>query len=166
MSPSDPNDRIEISLEDLDGPTAPPAPPPAPPRPVADPGVPTPAGGTAQLPGLPAQPMPKAVEVGAPDAVLPPGALAPGVHYHQHSYVPQTTNGLAIASLALSVLWLYWLGSILAVIFGHVARAQIRNSRGAQGGDGIAIAGLIIGYIGVAVLVFFLVVAGSIASSA
>lgn len=43
---------------------------------------------------------------------------------------------------------LVWLAPILAVIFGHVARAQIR-SRG-EGGSGQATAGLVLGYIGIA----------------
>jgi hypothetical protein len=60
------------------------------------------------------------------------------------------TNGLAIASLVLGVLWIWWLGSLLAVIFGHFARRQIRET--GAGGDGLAVAGLILGWIGLAVL--------------
>lgn len=67
------------------------------------------------------------------------------------------TNGLAIASLVLGVLWLYWIGSILALILGYVARGQIRRSNGAQVGDGIAIAGIVLGWIGLAVLVLLIV---------
>ena len=59
------------------------------------------------------------------------------------------TNGLAIASLVLSILWLAGIGSILAVIFAIRSRRQIRESRGAQGGDGIAIAGLVVGIVGI-----------------
>jgi hypothetical protein len=61
------------------------------------------------------------------------------------------TNGLAVASLVLGIIWLYWLGSILAVIFGHVALSQI--ARSGQNGRGLAIAGLVLGWIGVGVLV-------------
>jgi hypothetical protein len=60
------------------------------------------------------------------------------------------TNGMAIASLVLGILWLYWIGSILALVFGYVARNQIRE-RG-EGGDGLAVAGIVLGWIGVAVL--------------
>jgi hypothetical protein len=42
-----------------------------------------------------------------------------------NTFHPGTTvgyNGLAIASMVLGILWLYWIGSILALIFGLVAR--------------------------------------------
>ncbi|MDQ1602221.1 MAG: hypothetical protein QOE01_66 [Actinomycetota bacterium] len=69
---------------------------------------------------------------------------------------PQPTNGLAVASLVLGILWLFWLGSLLAVIFGHIALSQIR--RRGEGGRGMAIAGLVLGYIGVAFFLLFFVV--------
>jgi hypothetical protein len=56
------------------------------------------------------------------------------------------TNGFAIASLVLS-LTVFFIGPILAIIFGVIARRQIRESRGTQGGDGLALAGLIIGIV-------------------
>lgn len=59
------------------------------------------------------------------------------------------TNGLAIASLVLSILWLAGLGSILAIVFAVVSRRQIRASRGAETGEGMALAGLIVGIVGV-----------------
>lgn len=68
------------------------------------------------------------------------------------------TNGLAIASLVLGIVWIYWIGSILAVIFGHVALSQIKKSNGTQGGRGMAIAGLVLGYIGLAMIVLFIVI--------
>jgi len=57
------------------------------------------------------------------------------------------TSGKAIASLVLSILWMYGLGSLLAIILGHMARTEIRNSNGKLTGDGIAVAGLVIGYL-------------------
>jgi hypothetical protein len=74
-----------------------------------------------------------------------------------------STNGLAIAALVLGILWLYWVGSILAVIFGHVALSQI--NRTGQQGRGLAIAGLVLGYIGVGFLVLVIVI-GIVASTA
>jgi hypothetical protein len=59
------------------------------------------------------------------------------------------TNGFAIASLVLS-LAAVGIGSILGVIFGVIARREIRASGGSQGGEGLAMAGLIIGSIGLA----------------
>ncbi len=68
---------------------------------------------------------------------------------------PPRTNGMAVASLVLGIVWVYWVGSILAVVFGFVARSQIKASGGAQTGDGMAIAGIVLGFIGVATLVLF-----------
>ena len=69
------------------------------------------------------------------------------------------TNGLAVASLVCGLVGLFLvpvLAPLLAVIFGHIARGQIRNS-GAQGG-GMAVAGLVMGYIGLAfALIGFLI---------
>jgi hypothetical protein len=60
------------------------------------------------------------------------------------------TNGLAIASLILSIsafVALPLIGSIAGVVCGHMARSQLRQRRGE--GDGLALAGLIIGWIGI-----------------
>jgi hypothetical protein len=69
---------------------------------------------------------------------------------------PRRTNGLAIASMVLGIIWLYWIGSILALVFGYVARKQIRE-RG-ESGDGMAIAGIVLGWVGVGVIALALVV--------
>jgi hypothetical protein len=66
------------------------------------------------------------------------------------------TNGYAIASLVLSLLVFCGIGSVLAVIFGGKARREIRESRGAQTGDGLALAGIIIGYIGIALVILWI----------
>jgi hypothetical protein len=59
---------------------------------------------------------------------------------------PSRTNGLAIASLVLS-LTVFLIGPILAIIFGARARRQIRESEGLESGDGLALAGMIIGIV-------------------
>lgn len=62
------------------------------------------------------------------------------------------TNGMAIASLILGIVGLLlgvlflFIPNILAIVFGHVASSQIKNSQGTQTGQGMAIAGLIMGY--------------------
>jgi hypothetical protein len=66
------------------------------------------------------------------------------------------TNGFSIASLVLGILWIYWIGSILALVFGYVAKSQIDRSGGQQGGRGMAIAGIVLGWIGVGVLVLII----------
>lgn len=74
---------------------------------------------------------------------------------------PNRTSGLAIASLVLGILGLTCisiLGAIPAVICGHVALSNIKDSRGALGGRGLGIAGLVTGYVGM-VLGFFLLTA-------
>jgi hypothetical protein len=68
------------------------------------------------------------------------------------------TAPMAVASLVLGLLGtnlLFFLGSILAVIFGHIALGQIKESGGRLGGHGLAIAGLVFGY---AVIVIAVVV--------
>jgi Domain of unknown function (DUF4190) len=69
---------------------------------------------------------------------------------------PVRTNGLAIASLVLGILWLYWVGSILALVFGYVAQRQIDRSQGVEGGGGLALAGIVLGWVGVGFLLLFL----------
>jgi hypothetical protein len=75
----------------------------------------------------------------------------------------QKTNGLAIASLVCSLVWLGGLGSILAVIFGFIARGQIKRSEAATEssgrvqGNGLAIAGIIVGFVGLVALVLFVI---------
>ena len=65
--------------------------------------------------------------------------------------VPQT-NGAAVASLILSVVsWfaISILGSIPAVICGHIGLSTVKNNSQTVGGKGMAIAGLIIGYLNI-----------------
>jgi hypothetical protein len=69
------------------------------------------------------------------------------------------TNGPAIASLILGVLWIYWIGSVLALIFGYIARQQIAQHQGMQGGRGMATAGIALGWIGAGFLVLFVLLA-------
>jgi hypothetical protein len=59
---------------------------------------------------------------------------------------------LAIASLVVGVAGLTGIGSVLALIFGYVAKGQIDRSGGAQSGRGLAIAGIVLGYIGIGLI--------------
>ena len=79
--------------------------------------------------------------------------------------VQQSTNGLAVASLVLGIIWVFGLGAILAVIFGFVARRQIRQSGGHQGGDGMALAGIILGFIGTLGLILWIALFAAVATS-
>ena len=75
---------------------------------------------------------------------------------------PRTTNALAVVSLIFGIgSWcvLPMLGAIVAVVCGHLARADIRRAPGGRmDGDGMAVAGLVLGYaqLGFAVLVMLL----------
>ena len=117
----------------------------------------------------------------APGQVPPPGQYPPSYPGYaasgppfppagpQTEWVPgtpvqpaNTTNGLAIASLVLGILWLFGLGSILALIFGFIARQQIRTRH--QNGNGLSIAGIVLGFVGVGLLI--LVIIGAATSNA
>jgi hypothetical protein len=92
--------------------------------------------------------------------VSPPPPPAPLAPPYQPTVVYPRTNGLAVASLVAGFLWVAWFGSIIAVIFGHIALRQISQSGGRETGSGFAIAGLVLGYMGVATLLLFLAVSG------
>ena len=69
------------------------------------------------------------------------------------------TSTLAILSLISGVLgWslLPFLGSIGAIILGHLARGEIRREPERLDGDGLAVAGLVLGYLSLALGVLFL----------
>jgi hypothetical protein len=72
-------------------------------------------------------------------------------------YQPAQQNSTtAIISLIAGILGLVAfpiIGSIIAVITGHMAKNEIARSGGAIGGGGLATAGLILGYIGVGLTV-------------
>lgn len=78
-----------------------------------------------------------------------------------------SVNGLAIASLVLGIAWICGIGSIAAVVLGHVSLGQIKRT-GATG-RGLAIAGLVLGYLGVAggliTAIIFIAAAGNDASA-
>jgi Domain of unknown function (DUF4190) len=119
---------------------------------------PAPGGGVAWgLPGpayYPAPPAPTYAAPGYPAPAYPPVPAGYGHPGWAPPYaVPQArpTNGLAVASLVLGAVWLFWIGSVLALVFGYVARGQVR--RNGEGGDGLAIAGIVLGWVGVGFLV-------------
>ena len=61
-------------------------------------------------------------------------------------------NPLAIASVAAAVLWFAGLGAVLALVFGYRARKQIRNAPDTESGAGLAAVGIVLGWIGVAIV--------------
>ncbi|SDJ48618.1 protein of unknown function [Frankineae bacterium MT45] len=67
------------------------------------------------------------------------------------------TNGMAVASLVLSLFWLYGIGSVLAIVFARKAKRQIAQT--GQSGGGMATAGTIIGWLGIAGLILVILIA-------
>ncbi len=73
-------------------------------------------------------------------------------------------TGLAWASFVLSIVSLFGFGfltAVPAVICGHIQRSSIEESPDLYGGNGLAIAGLIIGYIMIALSILALALLGS-----
>ncbi|OMC14715.1 DUF4190 domain-containing protein [Mycobacterium sp. SP-6446] len=83
----------------------------------------------------------------------PPRYPPPGGYGYQPPPPAVGTNGLAITSLVCSLFgWLCIIGGILGIILGVLALGQIRQS--GQGGRGLAIAGIVIGGIVTALVIF------------
>lgn len=86
-----------------------------------------------------------------PQSYVPPQSYTPPQPYDGQYYIPVTTpnSTAAVVSLVFGLLaWfgLLGLGAIVAVIAGHIARSEIRRSNGQLSGNGMATAGLILGY--------------------
>lgn len=95
-----------------------------------------------------------------------PAGGYPSYGYGQPSPYPtavaKKTNGLAVASLVCSIAgFLFFIPAVLGVVFGFVARSQIRNSSGTQGGDGLAVAGIIVGFAWIVLLIIVFAVSGT-----
>jgi type IV pilus assembly protein PilA len=95
-----------------------------------------------------------------PSAVPPPSAPPPAAPF---PYVPppvaaQETSGKAVASLVCGIIGIFPF-SLVAVILGHISLSQIGKSAGRLKGRGLAIAGLVLGYLGLAVIPFIIILA-------
>ncbi len=71
----------------------------------------------------------------------------------------QRTDGKAIASLILGFFFFFLPAAIVAVILGHISLSEIRKSAGRLKGEGLAIGGLVLGYMGLAALPVILIIA-------
>jgi len=120
--------------------------------------------GSSQYPGSPQHPGAQQYPAGQPYAASPsyPAAqpYAPAAPYAP----ARPSSGLAITSLVTGIggivfSWTFvaLLASIAAVITGHMALKQTRQDS-TVGGRGMAIAGVILGYVGVAILALTVVV--------
>ena len=122
------------------------------------PGYPTPAGyppaGYPGQAGYAAYPPAAAGYPGAPAAAYPT-PVGPYMGYGVPAALPRT-NGMAIAALVVSLTGLgCGVTGLVGAILGHVARRQIRERH--ESGDGMALAGIIVGWISFALVVAFVV---------
>ncbi len=83
-----------------------------------------------------------------------------------HPAVLPRTNQMAVASLVCGIcqIFFWFIAGVPAIVFGHVARRQIRQT--GEAGSGMATAGLIMGYIGVLAPIIALIAAVAIFSAA
>jgi hypothetical protein len=80
-------------------------------------------------------------------------------------------SSLAVSSLVCGLLgWTFipFFGALAAVITGHLAKKEIRENKGSLTGDGMAVAGLVLGYtqLGLIALAIICIVAFAIAVAA
>jgi len=112
--------------------------------------------GFDQVPGWPA-----GAPAGGPAAwQYPPPPPPPAYGGYAYPARPHT-NGFSVAALVLGIagIWpLFGVGSVLGLIFGLVGLSQIKRSQGTQSGKGMAIAGIILGSIGLLLVIIFIVV--------
>jgi type IV pilus assembly protein PilA len=88
-----------------------------------------------------------------------PGAVPASTPSALPSIALPETSGLAIGSLVAGIFSFIFPAAITAVVLGHIARSNIRKSAGRLTGDGMALAGLILGYMGIAFIPFILIIA-------
>lgn len=143
-----------------------PLPPHAAPQPPAQPGAAAPGYPAPGYP-TPAYPPPSYSAPGAqpPAAGYPAGAYAPPAAYAPYGYAGPRTNPLAITSMVASIVgfvlawtWVLALGVIVGVITGHIALNQIARTH--EKGRGMALAGVIVGWVGIGIGLLIAVVIG------
>lgn len=125
---------------------------------MSDTGGVRPEDGPFPAPVPPVPPAPPAPPPSAYAYAPPPGFPPPPAYP-----VKAKTNGLALASMILGIVGItvglclifFPVMPILAVVFGHLGLSQTRST-GAPG-RGYAIAGLVTGYIGIALAILWLI---------
>jgi hypothetical protein len=97
-----------------------------------------------------------------PEFGISPAGSTPGTPQSTQplpGQAPAPPSGLAITSFVLGILSLVcfgFLAGIPAIICGHLARSRARQSPGQYGGAGFALAGLIMGYVGLVLTLLIL----------
>ena len=113
-----------------------------------------PYGGQSALPGYGVPPADAQPPYGTYSDPAPPY----GYYTAANQLAPPATqpSSFAIASLVCSLAsWILipFVGAVAAVVLGHVARHEIRHSYGQKSGSGLAMAGLVIGYVQIALFI-------------
>jgi hypothetical protein len=95
------------------------------------------------------------------DLPMGPGPIAPYQAYYPQIIPTPPTSGLAVGSLVCGIAEIFTMGlaAIPAVILGHMARAHIRQT--GERGDGMAVAGLVLGYMAIVGWAFIMLVIAS-----
>jgi hypothetical protein len=91
-----------------------------------------------------------------PYGVVKPDAYVATAYAPVYPTAPRTTSSLAVVSFICGILgWtaMPFIGAIVAVITGHLARREIRAAPGQFEGEWMAVLGLVLGYIQLAVVV-------------
>jgi hypothetical protein len=106
--------------------------------------------GTMSRPAAPAAPQPS-----VPFASQPSAPFAPAQAFDAPGYRPAApTNTMAIVALVSGLVF-----APLGIVFGHIALSQLKHS--GEDGKGLAIAGVVLGYVGTAffllALIFYVV---------
>ena len=93
---------------------------------------------------------------GATPPPVPAGAF-PAQRMSAAYAAPPRTSGLALASMILGILSFLTVGltSLPAVICGHLSLSRIKKAAGAVSGHGFAVAGLVMGYVGLCFFALF-----------
>jgi type IV pilus assembly protein PilA len=89
-----------------------------------------------------------------PNAQTSTAPIVPG------AALPSETSGKAIASLLSGIFGLLiFPAAIAAIVLGHISRSEIRKSAGRLKGAGLALSGLIMGYLGLSVIPVLIIAA-------
>ena len=72
---------------------------------------------------------------------------------------PAQTSGKAVASLVSGLLFFIPFAFLAAIVFGHIALSEIKKSAGRLKGEGMAIAGLVLGYLWIVSIPVMLILA-------
>lgn len=141
--------------------------------PRTDEGIPVVAGGMSQKDALLEVPQSESTAGAGPEGTSSPPPpteppaeqgvrpVEPPVPGKPYLIPPPVTSGLAIASMVCGIIslplcWIWAVAGIPAVICGHMALKAIKNSETPVEGRGMAIAGLVTGYLAILIQILFI----------